>query len=266
MFEIEGDEDMKKYDKNGTCIKCGYGGIADVHKQKWFPSKKDQTTVATCGIELKSRPEHISRTCKNCGYSWRERPLDGIELPDVRGSFPGDEIEEALAGCDDPDDDDIKLAPGWDRVAAALGITNKALLNFFNRNKPNDPARAIVDEPGSTSEAIKEAMAKQVGHLEKLDSPVFEVGDILTVGEGDECEHEVLACPTDHLWCVSGYDHLFNKANLHDHFSLIRKGPKVITLEKVRGTDVAIYASGVQTGVIEIDGDKTYTITATEEE
>lgn len=141
----------------------------------------------------------------------------------------------------------------------------------------DDPAWAIVDEPGSTSEAIKEAMDREVGHLEKLDDPggikatcdgakpgkpmteeeikvrmdefsekldtmdipdcihkaghldaldepVFEVGDILTVGEGDECEHEVLAQPTEDWWCVSNYDRLFNTADLHDHFSLLRKG------------------------------------------
>ena len=71
MFEIEEDGEIKTYNKSGTCIKCGYGGIEDVHNH--------ETHVGFYAGEVPDhakRPEHIARTCKNCGYSWQESPLD----------------------------------------------------------------------------------------------------------------------------------------------------------------------------------------------
>ena len=158
MFELEENKDMKTYDKAGTCIKCGYGGIEDVHCDEVvhdlkLPYAKLYRSFNQ-GKDLEDIPEHIARTCKNCGYSWNEKPLDE----------EGNHIHN--------DDFEIGDHTGW--VA-----------------------------------------------------PAFEVGDILTVGDGDECEHELLARLTEDWWCVSGYDKLFNKADLHDHFSLLRKGPKV---------------------------------------
>ena len=161
MFELEEDKDMKTYDKAGTCIKCGYGGIADVHQDAESQAfcNAANALARNIGDQPAPRepiPEHIARMCKNCGYSWDEKPLDK----------EGDHIHN--------DDFEIGDHTGW-----------------------------VV--------------------------PIFEVGDILTVGEGDECEHEVLAQPTDDFWCVSGYDKLFNKADLHEHFTLLRKGSEVIT-------------------------------------
>lgn len=256
MFEIEGDEDMKKYDPDATCIKCGYGGIEDEHRntesQAFCDMANSLARAANClAVSRDPIPEHIARTCKNCGYSWREKPLDKplFTAEYKRCWSTKEEIQEWVDSM-------------ADFLAPALGIPADMLKSWVS----DDPTHAIVDEPGSTSEAIKEAMAKQVGRMEKLDSPVFEVGDILTVGEGDKCEHEVLAHPTEDWWCVSGYDRLFNKSDLHEHFTLIRKGSKVITRKGIRGTDIAIYVSGVQVDVLPIDGDKVYTITATEEE
>ncbi len=76
---------MKTYDKDGTCIKCGYGGIEDVHQDAVSEAYAKALTGfdrafvrGAVTIPRKPIPEHIFRTCKNCGYSWREKPLDDL--------------------------------------------------------------------------------------------------------------------------------------------------------------------------------------------
>ena len=88
---------MKKYDKDATCIKCG-GEIEDVYRTERTQEMADFMT-AIGGTQRNPpcmpRPERIQRTCKNCGYSWSEKPLDKVELPDMRGRFPGDDCDHA---------------------------------------------------------------------------------------------------------------------------------------------------------------------------
>ena len=79
MFEIEEDQ-MKTYDKADTCIKCGYGGIEDVHQDAESQASCDIVNNFNKGMgrtitPLEPLPERIARTCKNCGYSWNEKPL-----------------------------------------------------------------------------------------------------------------------------------------------------------------------------------------------
>jgi len=101
---------------------------------------------------------------------------------------------------------------GFIPVAWLVPVEDKLNHNWSYESK------GIVDDADGTKATCEMAIA---------DPLVFEIGDILTVGDGDECEHKVLAQPTEDWWCVSGYDRLFNKIDLHDHFTLIRKGPKV---------------------------------------
>ena len=73
---------MKTYDPKRTCIKCGYGGIADVYWKGIAHDLKLPYAVLyrslNQGKDLEDKPEHIFRTCKNCGYSWREKPKDDL--------------------------------------------------------------------------------------------------------------------------------------------------------------------------------------------
>lgn len=70
---------MKKYKKDRSCKKCGRYGekyINDVHVKRYEPSSHHKNMAAGFGFEAVSRPEHILRNCRNCGYSWREMPVD----------------------------------------------------------------------------------------------------------------------------------------------------------------------------------------------
>jgi hypothetical protein len=64
---------MKKYNPDGKCIKCGSGEIEDEYharltRGKWINPPPEAFI-----------PEHIARTCKHCGYQWKEAPLDWID-------------------------------------------------------------------------------------------------------------------------------------------------------------------------------------------
>lgn len=62
---------MEKYDGARICEKCGYGGIEDEYREA------DQVGFYIGTIPEHAKiPERIARTCKNCGYSWDEKPLD----------------------------------------------------------------------------------------------------------------------------------------------------------------------------------------------
>lgn len=72
---------MKKYDKDATCCKCGGGDIEDVHQDELLRKYPIPTYqfIADNYEKLKSMPEFIQRTCKNCGYEWDEGPMDGLK-------------------------------------------------------------------------------------------------------------------------------------------------------------------------------------------
>lgn len=107
-------------------------------------------------------------------------------------------------------------------------------------------------KPCPTSDALREAIAK-VNDQDGTDNP--------DGYKHAECYYD--ARRNERSDSANGMSHKHDEVDYPDN---IRKGPKVITLEGVTGTAIAIYASGVQTGCISIDGDKTYTITATEED
>lgn len=59
---------MEVYDPERQCNKCGFKGTTD----KWF-STHDRVTPG--GKVVNEPKEFIQRTCRRCGFSWRERPL-----------------------------------------------------------------------------------------------------------------------------------------------------------------------------------------------
>ena len=65
---------MKKYNKDSVCRKCGSSGALSRHKE--YGHYFDGEFIG------KSR---ILRTCFNCGFSWKEIPLDSEEEEDVDG-------------------------------------------------------------------------------------------------------------------------------------------------------------------------------------
>lgn len=62
---------MKKYNSGAACIKCGCRKINDVHQKKYLKGLYLATPPAAAWV-----PEHINRTCNNCGFSWNEEPLN----------------------------------------------------------------------------------------------------------------------------------------------------------------------------------------------
>ena len=67
---------MKKYDKDATCCKCGGD---DIEAEHWAAHKcpdEYKPLIEATGQKSRDLPEHIARTCKNCGHEWDEAPLD----------------------------------------------------------------------------------------------------------------------------------------------------------------------------------------------
>ena len=59
--------DLKLYNPDAACAKCGSESITAV----WYA--KHSMRGRDC-----LNDELVLRTCKHCGYSWKERPLDAI--------------------------------------------------------------------------------------------------------------------------------------------------------------------------------------------
>ena len=67
-------DELKAYEKETTCIKCGSNDIVD-HYYK----KKQLTHSLNNPDGYYARREHIHRRCRNCHYFWNEKPLDEQE-------------------------------------------------------------------------------------------------------------------------------------------------------------------------------------------
>lgn len=80
---------MNRYDRDKSCIKCGHHPAFIQHHglvpldglfmprcmAVVFPKK----VTGANGEEMMWLPEHIHRTCPNCGYEWAEEPLNEEE-------------------------------------------------------------------------------------------------------------------------------------------------------------------------------------------
>jgi len=238
--------DMKTYDKDGTCIKCGYGGIEDVHwKARTIPAKArelDRTLKNTKDI-----PEHIVRTCKNCGYSWQEKPLDYEE------SCSFNKFVDAF----------IK------HTSEATGMTRDELLKKWKSPDDPDSIKAKTGKP-MTEDEIK---AKMKEFEKKLDCLIFDVGDEITIqGIGPGRDGKVIH---DVVGIVDGEIHAKPRTVAYadpNTCTLLRKGPKVHTFKgmgivegnQLHGDDIGSIFDG--TGIYALSNNgKIYTITATEE-
>lgn len=267
---------MKKYDKGATCYKCGYGGIEDMHRDKESQAFCNlSNNLARAGGSLANprdpRPEHINRICRNCGHSWDERPLDSVDhsvseaiREAIDRSNPFKPAREAAkSGSLEDRFKDVKYKRCWptkeetqkwmdalaDIIAPAVGLPAEMLKRPF---PPNDPGGV-----------------KATCEMAKTDKPVIKVSDVVTstcdkFGYLSQCEVLKIGNTLARLGKCDG---ICSCSNLEiASFHLIRKGPKVRTLKGMKGTDVAIYVSGVQVNCMGINSDKTYTITATEED
>ena len=58
---------MKAYKKGSACVKCEERGASSLFVND----------SVICPIDCKLYTNlYIRRTCKNCGYTWKEKPLD----------------------------------------------------------------------------------------------------------------------------------------------------------------------------------------------
>jgi len=96
---------MKPFDPNVTCPKCGCGEIGSTYREnverkvaqyekyrdhfaktppQTFSEQRYLLWVEDVEGWLKRNPppytEHLARTCKVCGYSWPESPLDAVKV------------------------------------------------------------------------------------------------------------------------------------------------------------------------------------------
>lgn len=61
---------MKSFDPNAKCPKCS----CTIIRTRYVPDRQPKDIVSMDPDQ--ERQEHINRTCKCCGYSWNEAPLD----------------------------------------------------------------------------------------------------------------------------------------------------------------------------------------------
>ena len=245
---------MKKYDKAAKCIKCGYGGIEDEYFHETLNGLYVKPEDAPKSAKT---PEHIARTCKNCGYSWDEKPLDK-PLFDAEYKRCWPTKKEAQEWMD-------SIA---DNVAPAIGIPAEMLKSHLSDDPGGIKATCEMAKANIINTVSKDEL-DEISNRIKPHNPVFEVRDVVTHNDSacikTECKVAYITVDGEKA-CLENKDGCQDCLQPIESLPLIRKGPKVITLEKVQGTGIAIYAGGVQTGFIEIDGEKGYTITATEED
>ena len=68
---------MKKYNPDAICIKCGCGDIQDEYME--YEPSRQAMSIASGSRTILATPDHIARTCKNCGYRWDEGPMDNTD-------------------------------------------------------------------------------------------------------------------------------------------------------------------------------------------
>ena len=62
---------MNTYIKGAACEKCGERGASS----DFIPAEIEFEE------EAEAEAEHIERVCQNCGYIWKEEPLDEVNIP-----------------------------------------------------------------------------------------------------------------------------------------------------------------------------------------
>ena len=152
---------MKKYDPEATCVKCGCANVQDVFS--------DAESQASCNMAnnfnkmagrhitpREPRPEHIERTCNNCGYSWDEMPMDKpLFDAEYKRCWPNkEEIQKYMDNLADV-------------AAPALGIPAEMLKSRM----VDDPAIEVRDVVRSKNGCGYECTAFKVGEKISAHAP-----------------------------------------------------------------------------------------------
>jgi hypothetical protein len=217
---------MKKYNPDETCCKCGSGEIEDEYQIR-----------QTKGIWISPPPEawvpeHIARTCKNCGYLWQEAPLD---------SFDPEKAREAQ------------------KVREKVGHAPRKLKS---EDLPDCLSRAgIIDEADTpeADEALESIMANSA----------IEVGDVVYDSFGNIAT-VIGILVSEEKGLVAGLqmekDFPPFRTTPFDNLTLIRKGPKV-HIKEVKGRYVTVFDNrGIQVDNLDFDEDTILNITVTKKE
>jgi len=209
---------MKKYDKDATCCKCGSGEIEDTHRKAYKHGDNPlyENLTRSFGNELpEPHPEHIARTCSNCGFIWDKAPLDK----------PSKWEKMRKKEAQDHHQRHINI---FEQIAAGKHLDEKEEFSKFLDGYMKNLANQMNI---SVAELIKYFTVKT------STPPEIRVGDIAGLAlpdREDGEEHKVLAQPTNNWYCLDGFHRLINKYELLTRFKLIRKGPKVHTFNGVR--------------------------------
>ena len=212
---------MKKYDKDATCIKCG-GGIEDKYQIERTQDMADFMT-AIDGIRggplCQPRPEHIQRTCKNCGYSWSEKPLHASGFDAFVDVFT-------------------------EHIMKATGMTKEELLKRYERKADKVVGVSLdVTKDGIEIGTPLIHICKTKKTLDKLAERMspkpdkIEVGDVVKAAclRRDECEVIGSIKGEGFAALHSKHDALCAcKMRPLSDLDLIRKGPKVHVFEGIK--------------------------------
>lgn len=63
------------YDEYAECAKCGHFDSSTAYKSGEVWDAPGSVTL------LYESPEHLLRTCRRCGFQWKEAPLDSPKDP-----------------------------------------------------------------------------------------------------------------------------------------------------------------------------------------
>ena len=217
---------MKKYDSNAECKKCGHGGIDDKHIE-YSPARIAWADYPTFEkVKFTEIPEHIVRTCRNCGYSWRESPVDG----------DGEKLLGMFIKMDALRDRIMDIDPTSEQIKEAINASNPEYKRCWptkeEYEKMMEEAKSEAKETSELAKTLDDMHGDKTirESLESLDPMVIEVGDVVEptsrlcnlkrecVVSGKKNGAVRLVDPSDSMCsCTLSFIHL----------TLIRKGPKV---------------------------------------
>ena len=213
---------MKKYDSNAECKKCGHGGIDDKHFKEIIRRNCWEPGVSKYEICGSSPPEHIARTCRNCGYSWREMPVnEPIRIMEC----------EHAKSCDTCRP--LNTATKYHGMKPCEAEHQKYVDDFIRRNTVFAPTKVEIERSKTLDDMHGDKTIRE--HLESLDPTRIEVGDVVKGGTclvKPESECVVSAIGNNNMSLFNaGFTCVCCPEKIRP--VLIRKGPKVHTFKRV---------------------------------
>lgn len=266
---------MKKYNRTRTCEKCGYGGIEDVHKKRYEADGSMKKMGEAFGFDTSPTPEHIARTCKNCGYSWQEKPVAKKEHNHVEDLFVYVRTHKPLLK---------DILPG--RISTLTERTPVKQYYMVHRKDGGKPPEKMHDSLFEAHMEAKRLAGKYSGveffivasvDVVKTEAPVIEVGDVVENKACSFCMRE----PGIECAILKIKDKEVRLGRLDDccacwdnipALAIIRKGPEVHTFKDVAIEVIGTHRGRPAIGPNERDGfylalagnGKTYDLTLTE--